>query len=198
MYCKNCNAYNNDDSRFCCQCGATLDAPQWENPQPSDYADQYSAPNAEQPIYGSPENSAASQQNAPFDRQPYDQNGYSYRMTQPNAPLNNTMAIIMLVVNIVVFNVIGLAFAVLALMSYNKYESALRLGDIAMAESYKTKSKRYSKISLVVAIVFAVIGVIIGIVAIGLFIFGGMTIIDESVYPYYEFENYMMMIKSLI
>ena len=93
-------------------------------------------------------------------------------------PFSNTKAIIAIVLNIVIFNVIGLIFAILSLTNYNSYESAFRAGNIPLAEQLKAKSQKYSKIAIILCIVFAVIGAIAGIIAfISVFIFAA----DQSV-----------------
>ena len=75
------------------------------------------------------------------------------------------MSIVAIVLNIVVFNIIGLIFAILSLTNYNDYESALRAGNLALSEQLKAKSKKYSKVAIILCIVVAVLGLIAGIIA---------------------------------
>lgn len=192
MYCKNCNAYNDDGSRFCCQCGAELETQ--VKPQPEQtytapqsnvntgYADQYSS--AQQsytaPQYGAPQ---------------YSQPNYGAPTTEPTEPLNNTKAIVSIVLNIVIFNVIGLIFAILSLTNYNSYESALRAGNIALSEQLKAKSKKYSKVAIIIAIVMAVLAVIAGIAAFVMFFIAGSQAIgyDDPFEYEYGYESFMML-----
>lgn len=184
MYCKNCNTYNDDNSRFCSNCGAEFDAPaaQTAPPAPEQYAQpenqgyenpysgqQYSQPQQQysQPQYGSAQ---------------YSQPGYN---APASVPFSNTKAIIAIVLNIVIFNVIGLIFAILSLTNYNSYESAFRAGNIPLAEQLKAKSQKYSKIAIILCIVLAVIGAIAGIIAfISVFIYAadqGVSALDPDV-----------------
>ena len=150
MYCKNCNSYNDDNSRFCNQCGAELEREPEQSAQPdSGYTDQYSQP------YSQP----YSQQQPQYFQPAYN------TTAEPTAPLNNTMSIVAIVLNIVVFNIIGLIFAILSLTNYNSYESALRAGNLALSEQLKAKSKKYSKVAIILCIVVAVLGLIAGIIA---------------------------------
>ena len=186
MYCKNCNSYNDDNSRFCCQCGAQLEpaeAPaqseqEYAAPQNnSGYADQYSSA---RPDYSNPQ---------------YAQPNYGAQI-EPTAPLNNTMAIVSIVINIVIFNVLGLIFAILSLTNYNSYESALRAGNIALSEQLKAKSKKYSKVAIIIAIVMAVLAVIAGIVAFVAFFLGAGEISGSFDDPFeyeYGYESFMML-----
>ena len=111
MYCRNCNAQNPENSRYCNYCGAPLG------------------------------------DCVPPDR-------------ELTPPLNNSTAIISLIVNIVIFNIVGLIFAILSLVNYNDYEAALRKGNFLLAENRKNASKRYSKAAFIVAGIFLVIGII--------------------------------------
>lgn len=112
MYCRNCNAQNPENSRYCNYCGAPL-----------------------------------GDDCVPPDR-------------ELTPPLNNSTAIISLIMNIVIFNIVGLIFAILSLVNYNDYEAALRTGNFLLAESRKNASKRYSKAAFIVAGIFLVIGII--------------------------------------
>lgn len=187
MYCKNCNSYNDDGNRFCCQCGAQLEAP-----AASAQAEQtYTAPqNDSNPGYTN-QYSSARQNGAPQYTQP----NYYAPQGEPTPPLSNTMAIISIVVNIVFFNVIGLIFAILSLTNYNDYESALRAGNIALAEQLKVKSKKFSKVAIVLVIVMAVLAFVAGIALVVILAVTGAQTIDFSApFTYeYSYENFMML-----
>ena len=62
--------------------------------------------------------------------------------------------------NIVIFNIVGLIFAILSLVNYNDYEAALRTGNFLLAENRKNASKRYSKAAFIVAGIFLVIEIV--------------------------------------
>ncbi|MDO4380600.1 MAG: zinc ribbon domain-containing protein [Clostridia bacterium] len=199
MYCKNCNAYNDDNSRFCCQCGAQLEKSEgndYSAPQGAEengFKDQYSAEPRQD--YSSAE------QNQSYSRPQYSQPNYGAPMNEPTAPLSNTMAIVSIVINIVVFNVIGLIFAILSLTNYNSYESALRARNYALSEQFKAKSKKYSKVSIILAIVMAVLAFVAGILAFaGVFVIGSRAVESGSyteTFPF-DFEDYMMMVRPFV
>lgn len=168
MYCKNCNSYNDEGSRFCNQCGAELERESEQSAQPdSGYTDQYSQP------YSQPYSQQQPQYSQPAYNTP----------AEPTPPLNNTMAIISIVLNVIIFNILGLIFAILSLTNYNDYESALRAGNLALSEQLKAKSKRYSKASIIIAVVVVVLAVLAFIAAIVFGIFAaeqnGSNIINE-------------------
>ena len=112
MYCRNCNAQNPENSRYCNYCGAPL-------------CDDCVPPDREL-----------------------------------TPPLNNSTAIISLIMNIVIFNIVGLIFAILSLVNYNDYEAALRTGNFLLAENRKNASKRYSKAAFIAAGIILVIGIV--------------------------------------
>lgn len=199
MYCKNCNAYNDDNSRFCCQCGAQLEKSEgndYSAPQGAEengFKNQYSA-EPRQDFYSSEQDQGCSQPQ-------YSQPNYGVPMNEPTAPLNNTMAIISIVINVVVFNIIGLIFAILSLTNYNSYEEALRARNFALSEEYKIKSKKYSKISIAVAIVMAVLAVVGGIITFVLIFRVGTKNAEEFASSsgfLYDYENFMMAISPLV
>lgn len=199
MYCKNCNAYNDDNSRFCCQCGAQLEKSEgndYSAPQGAEengFKNQYSA-EPRQDFYSSEQDQGCSQPQ-------FSQPNYGVPMNEPTAPLNNTMAIISIVINVVVFNIIGLIFAILSLTNYNSYEEALRARNFALSEEYKIKSKKYSKISIAVAIVMAVLAVVGGIITFVLIFRVGTKNAEEFASSsgfLYDYENFMMAISPLV
>ena len=111
MYCRNCNAQNPENSRYCNYCGAPLG------------------------------------DCVPPDR-------------EQTSPLNNSTAIISLIVNIVFFNILGIVFAILSLINYNNYEDAVRARNFTLAESYKSSAKKYSKIAIIVAGIILVVEIV--------------------------------------
>lgn len=178
MYCKNCNTYNTDDSRFCSNCGAALEEQKSENN------------GSEQPY-------SANVYNEPYNNNQYTAPGYSqpYSPLQNEAPFKNTNAIIAIILNVVFFNVIGLVLAVLSLTNFNDYEAALRQGNFPLAQTYKDKSKKYSKIAIILSIIIGAIGIlcIIGWVVFMIFVVvreGGDIPTDGT---FYEFEQFAMM-----
>ena len=55
MYCPSCNSYNDDNSRFCSNCGAPLQLQQQaEQPNPGAFEQQQSSYNYQQPPYQPP------------------------------------------------------------------------------------------------------------------------------------------------
>ena len=178
MYCKNCNAYNPDDSRFCSNCGAALEEQRGES-------------------IGSGQPHSTNVYNEPYSSNQYTAPGYSqpYSPLQDEAPFKNTNAIIAIILNVVFFNVIGLVLAILSLTNFNDYESALRQGNFPLAQTYKDKSKKYSKIAIILSIVIGEIEIlcIIGWVVFMIFVVtreGGDFPTDGT---FYEFEQFAMM-----
>ena len=137
MYCRNCNAQNPENSRYCNYCGAPL-----------------------------------GDDCVPPDR-------------ELTPPLNNSTAIISLIVNIVFFNILGIVFAILSLINYNNYEDAVRARNFTLAESYKSSAKKYSKIAIIVAgiiLVVEIVAVVIFFVWTSIFSVGVFqTIFGESI-----------------
>lgn len=198
MYCKNCNSYNAENSRFCNNCGALLEA------QASNAAGEHSSneqpgmTGANETQYSAPPHNGENQYNAPsygnggYGSAPYSQ---PYGTLQDNEPFKNTNSIIAIILNVVIFNIIGLVLAILSLTNFNDYESALRQGNFQLAQSYKDKSKKYSKIAIILSIVIGAIGVlaIIGwivFMAVIMFRDGGDIPMTDS---YYEFEQFAAM-----
>ena len=145
MYCKNCNAFNDDGNRFCANCGAPL----------SEQAPQY----AEQPQTGS-----CPPPRPPY-QQPYQQPYYGAQPPmEPTKPLTSALPIAALILSIVFANVIGIVLGAFALVNFNRYNDALRAGDIGSAETFKAKSRRLSSAAIVLTVVLFVLVVIAAIV----------------------------------
>ena len=156
MYCPSCNSYNDDNSRFCSNCGAPLQRPQPEQPT----AGAYEAPQ-QQGSYTPPQNDYAYQQ-------PYQQT-YQTPLAEPTKPLTMTTPVVSIILNVVFFNIIGLIFAVLSLINYNNYSSEKLRGAIELAETYKRKSRTYSKVAIVFAVltILLCIGIVVAAVVFG-------------------------------
>lgn len=162
MYCSSCNSYNDDSSRFCSNCGAPLqkqqaeqpDAGSWQAPPQGDYAPQQSD-------YAPP-------QNAYTYQQPY-QPTYQAPAGEPTKPLTMTTPVVSIILNVVFFNIIGLIFAVLSLINFNNYSSEKLRGAIELAETYKRKSRTYSKVAIVFAVLTFLfcIGIVVAAVVFG-------------------------------
>ncbi len=201
MYCKQCNSYNDDNCRFCSQCGAELERPaeqqSFEEPaaNTNGASNQYGGTYSADPVnqYGSGQyNQGYANQ---YQNQPY---GGVQPQSEPTPPLNNTMAIVSIVLNVVIFNVLGIVFAVLSLTNYNSYESALRIGNIMQAEQMKAKSRKYSKVAIIIAVVVAVLGVIAFIAAFvgGIFLAANDTGYSQDFM--YDFEEFAVAVSALL
>ena len=147
MYCPSCNSYNDDNSRFCSNCGAPLQRPQPEQPA----AGAYEAP-PQQGSYTPPQSDYGYQQ-------PYHQ---TYQPTypadaEPTKPITIATPVVAIILNIVFFNVIGLVLAVLSLVNYNNYTNEKNRGGFELAETYKRKAKTFATIADVLAIVWIVL-----------------------------------------
>lgn len=155
MYCSSCNSYNDDSSRFCSNCGAPLQKQQAEQPD----AGSWQAP---------PQGEYAPQQNAYTYQQPY-QPTYQAPAGEPTKPLTMTTPVVSIILNVVFFNIIGLIFAVLSLINFNNYSSEKLRGAIELAETYKRKSRTYSKVAIVFAVLTFLfcIGIVVAAVVFG-------------------------------
>ncbi len=173
MYCPSCNSYNDDSNRFCSNCGAPLQKQQTEQPDTG----TWQAP--EQGSY-------APQQNAYAYQQPY-QPPYQAPQAEPTKPLTMTTSVVAIILNVVFFNIIGLIFAVLSLVNFNNYTSELNRGGIDLAETYKRKSRTYSK----VAIVFGVLTVLCGIALVAAAIVFGVISLSGGGAPEINFDSSM-------
>ena len=142
MYCKHCNAQNADDERFCSSCGAPLNEPaqQQETPLQGQYTPpqgQYTQPPYQQPYYGAPGS------------------------MEPTKPLTIALPIVALILGILSADIIGILLGAFALVNFNRYTDALRMGDIGSAEMYKAKSRRLATIGIIVTVVLFVLGIIV-------------------------------------
>ncbi|MCM1544807.1 MAG: zinc-ribbon domain-containing protein [Ruminococcus sp.] len=188
MYCNRCNAYNDDNARFCNNCGAELAPP---TSQPEQPFDGQVPPNQEQPFNGNvpPQGNF----NGTFNNNsPYGQPMYR---SQPSK-YTNTMPIIAIVASILNFNILGIIFAILSLVNYNNHETAMRMGDFAKSEMYGRKSKTYSIASIVISIVLIAVRFILGIVW---FFFAGemFTSIWPEFFNEFYYDEYPMMINVI-
>ncbi len=167
MYCKNCNAFNEDGSRFCSACGAPLSepAPETQTPLQGQYAPpQEARPPYQQPYYGA---------------QP---------PMEPTRPLTIALPIVALILGILSVDIIGILLGAFSLVNFNRYTDAVRAGDFASAEVYKNKSRRLAIAGIVVTVILFVLAVIAAIVAA---VFFGFTLIENGGVdsPLVEFNN---------
>ena len=180
MNCKNCNTYNPESSFFCSNCGAPLEKAAEQPKEERFSAEQPENPglhaNQCNPNMQYNQNQYAGQQTGGNQ---YGAPGYSqpYGQVYDETPLNNTNSIIAIILNVVIFNIIGLVLAVLSLTSFNDYESALRNGNFQLAQTYKEKSKRYSKIAIILSIV---LGAITALCIVGWIVFVFLVIIKDG------------------
>ena len=151
MYCPSCNSYNDDNSRFCSNCGAPLQFQQQaEQPNPGAFEQQQqSSYNYQQPPYQPPY------------RQPAG--------AEPTKPITMATPVVAIILNIVFFNVIGLILAILSLVNFNNYTSELNRGGFELAETYKRKAKTFATIADVLAIVWIVL---VAIAVVAFIVFG--------------------------
>lgn len=162
MYCPNCNFFNNDNSKFCNNCGARLtpmyEAEQQTPPmgaaQAENGAGSSDMPPQESNNYGAPNNSA-----------PFNQPFYS----SPLKKYTNTLPIIALIMSFATQNLIGIILGLIALLKYNDYEKLSMMGDIVNAEKNGKNSKNMS-IAAIVLSVLCLILIPILIIAFCLFI----------------------------
>ncbi|MBQ7597884.1 MAG: zinc-ribbon domain-containing protein [Clostridia bacterium] len=146
MYCKHCNAQNDDDARFCSSCGAPLNdsAQQHETPLQG----QYTPPQGQ---YSPPQGAYA----------PYQQPAYGAAPMEPSKPLSIALPIVALILGILSADIIGILLGAFALVNFNRYTDALRMGDIGSAEMYKAKSRRLATIGIIVTVVLFVLAMIV-------------------------------------
>lgn len=182
MFCRKCGFTVSENDKFCPQCGAAL-TPQNEN---SDFDPQSKSQNFRNEYrYG----------NGYYENYNYSNQNFNGQQTGELSPkINNTFPIIMIIVNVVLFDLIGLILAILSLVNYNNYENALGYRDYMLAEQYKQKSMKFAKASLVFRIVMAVIEVVLVFVAmaVGLFAFTDSGVYFETFVNNDLFGNELM------
>ncbi len=203
MYCSRCNAYNDDNARFCNNCGMELTAPQneYRQEQPNYQEAAGNVPPQENFNNNFNQNANGNQtpNSAPFNS-PYGQPMYH------SAPVrySNTMPIIAIVASIINFNILGIVFAFISLAKYNKQEEAARMGNFLAASEFGKSSRTYSIVSLVISIVSIIACAIL--IPLFFFIFAN-AYADTAEYfevPYFGEEAYMMisnafaMLKGLL
>ena len=154
MYCKNCNAFNEEGSRFCSSSGAPLTAPEQQTPLQGQYTPPQGAqPNYQQPCYGA---------------QP---------PMEPTRPLTIALPIVALILSILSANIIGILLGAFALVNFNRYTDAVRVGDFALAEVLKGKSRRLATAAIVVTVVLFVLAVIAALVGA---VFFGFRVLENG------------------
>lgn len=158
--CKNCGNENNDMSVYCSACGSLLDGnrayTENGNTQNEAFSGQNSYSNQRYEPYGQNSQQYGS---GGYGQQ---QNGYYAPMPTPNVTKNKVIAA--LVIGILFGGIIGIIFAVLALVAYGDYESAVARGDFSTATLKCEKIKTYNKIAWIFDII-GIAAVILGIIA---------------------------------
>ena len=193
MYCNRCNAYNDDNARFCNNCGAELVSPQppeqnFETnipPQGSPFENNVPPFDSNVPPQEPPFNGNVPPQGNPmggFDNSPYGQPMYP----RQRGIYSNVLPIISIVLNAVNFSVIGIIFAVLSLLNYNKHEDAMRRGDFMMADMLGRKSRNYSIAAIVINIVSLFLRIVIGFIAGFVFTDLFTEVFSDSLDGYYD------------
>lgn len=128
MICKNCNSYNDDGTKFCKTCGASLEEPQFVNQNNvnanTNYASSTTYTNNAAPV---PEYKPAS-------------------------------AIIAIVVSVLCCGgIIGLIFAILSLVEGSKVKSFVQQGNIQLANASLEQAKKWNKFSWIAIVICAVL-----------------------------------------
>ncbi len=146
MYCKNCNAFNEDGNRFCASCGAPLNA-EPQRPAEPPLQGQYVPPQGayQQPFYGAQPSGELSR------------------------PLSIALPVIALIVGILTVNLIGILLGAFALVNFNRYTDAVRAGDFAAAETFKGKSRRLAVAGIVVTVVLTLIMIVFLVAGVAIF-----------------------------
>lgn len=184
--CKTCGAENDDIAIYCGSCGTLLENGAYtykndeaENKSPYSESGERSASGSETYATAQPDNFATQQNNY------YSQNQGSYYQ-QPSAPVYNPNqmpreevkkggAVGALVVAVIIGDLIGLVFSILALVSASGYEKSESPTE---AQIKLGKSKTYTK----VAWIFNVIGIIFTII---ISLFTGI-VFNKSYSGYYD------------
>ncbi len=158
--CKNCGFQNDDLSVYCSSCGSLLDSAGTRFDSTQETPNDSGA--YQQNGYSQAEHSSNAGQNQ------YSQNNYNYGSQQyayspePKVSTSKGMVIASLVVGLFLGGLIGVVFAVLALVAYGDYESAVLRRDFVTAAEKSEKIKKYNKL----AWIFDFIGIALVVIAV--------------------------------
>lgn len=156
--CKNCGNENADMSVYCSACGSILDENgAYTKSESSNYEDINRQNNSSNHEYGS--YGQAGSQNSSNGY-----NQYPYYAPMPTLNVTKNKVIAALIIGILFGGIVGIIFAVLALVAYGDYESAVARSDFATATLKCEKIKTYNKIAWIFDII-GIIAVVLGIIA---------------------------------
>ncbi|MGN0443019.1 MAG: hypothetical protein ACI4F5_00195 [Acutalibacteraceae bacterium] len=212
--CKNCGSENNDLSVYCTSCGTMLDSSasdfSAESTASFSESDFSASQNTQSPPqnnnyqqnYQTGANQGAYQQNGfnpTYGQQGYNQqSGYaapsdSFYSPIAKPPVSKGKVIAALIVGVLCGGLLGLIFAVLALVAYGDYDSAVARGDYATAQQKAEKIKTYNKL----AWIFDIIGIVIVVLAVAAFFAFTFFVVSDPSFmegieeiPFEDFEYY--------
>lgn len=170
--CKNCGNENSDMSVYCSACGSLLDEDGTYSKNESTQNEAFNGQNGYSSQRYEPFGQNSQQYGSGVYGQP--QNGYYVPMPTPNVTKNKVIAA--LVIGILFGGIVGIIFAVLALIAYGDYESAVARGDANTATLKCEKIKTYNKI----AWIFDIIGIVVVVIGILFFIATSAFIISSG------------------
>lgn len=178
MYCNRCNFHNDDNAKFCNNCGAPLERPQ-DNPPPPPQGNftPYNEPPHDASANGQPDFNYGMPYNTPYT-QPQ---GFS----RPGE-YTNLIPIIAIIMGLLSMNLIALIFGIISLVKFNDYDKSRFYPNGFLDE----RAGRLSKTLGIAAIVIACISLVLSVISLiaGLIGFGAMgfdILSDAGGYYYY-------------
>lgn len=179
MYCNQCNCFNNDNSKFCNNCGAPL-VNFSDNPPPqSNYSDGHVPP----------QNAGANGQPNFNYGMPYN-TPYSRPQTVPSKAYTNVLPIVAIILSALSTNIIAIVLAVLAIVKFNEYDKGRFCGGNFITENAGKQSKNFAIAAIVVAALTMVLWIVYFVfMLLGFGFFGAdlfYELFDEGDYYYYS------------
>lgn len=179
MYCNQCNCFNNDNSKFCNNCGAPL-VNFSDNPPPqSNYSDGHVPP----------QNAGANGQPNFNYGMPYN-TPYSRPQTVPSKAYTNVLPVVAIILSALSTNIIAIVLAVLAIVKFNEYDKGRFCGGDFITENAGKQSKNFAIAAIIVAALTMVLWLVYFVfVLLGFGFFGAdlfYELFDEGDYYYYS------------
>ena len=176
MYCHNCNFFNDDNAKFCNNCGSPLNKPS-DNPPPQGENQRYYAPPQNAGANGQPNCNYGMPGRTPYDRP----NGFA-----PQKVYTNIIPIVSSVLGVVSVNMISIVLGIFALVKFNEYDRSRFTGGI-LSDS----DGRMSRTLGIASIVISCVGIVLSVLSFVAALFGMGFLWSDMLYDIFnECEDY--------